>query len=368
MRILYICNASNFLGIGGMEYHLIDITGWLQGHGVETALAVREGTYFHKTILNNKPNVYPLSWTGLHKFFSFIQVGKAIRDFSPDIISINRERDIIRVFLIAKLIGFFTRKRPKIVAVFHNAGWKKFYVLGHFDGIIFPTRYMSQGYLSKNNSAGPIAQTIYHGIQLTNDGPGDKFNPARTRRYLKGLSFPIIGMIGEMRKNQTELIDVAYHLKKKNIDFTIAFIGRGNEGELNVLKEKIDRLGLMKNIIFTGRVDRNQIPDVLYDLDISITTNRSEPFGIVHIESLAAYTPVVAYNSGGLIEILEHGGGVLVNGGPENMADELFTLITNHQRIKSLGIEGRDSVEKNFSIEAMGGKHLKFYSDIASKP
>lgn len=364
MKILYVCNASNFIGIGGMEYHLLDITTWLEEHGVTTAFAVRKDTFFQRTILQNRPRVYPLSWTGLHKIFSFFQVAKAIREFSPDIISINREKDIIRVFLIAKFVGIFMKIKPKIVAVFHNPGWQRYYILGMLDGILFPTRFMQKGYIPKNRSVETKSTVIYHGIALPTVDKPRKFNPNRERKFFKGRGFPLIGMIGEMRKNQTELIDAAYYLKQRRKDFVVAFVGRGKDEEIKSLQEKIDRLGLSENFIFTGRVDRALIPDILYDLDISVTTNRDEPFGIVHIESLASCTPLVAYNSGGPVEILEKGGGILVDGGPEEMAEKIFMVISDNTLGKSLGLAGRAAVEKHFSIDAMGKQHYQYYQDI----
>jgi glycosyltransferase involved in cell wall biosynthesis len=359
-----VCNASNFIGIGGMEYHLLDITTWMEGHGVTTALAVRKDTFFQRQILRDRQNVYPLSWTGLNKILSFFQVAKAIQNFSPDIISINREKDIIRIFFIAKFIGLFLKKKPKIVAVFHNPGWQRFHILGMLDGILFPTLFMKKGYLPNNRGAEAKSAIIYHGINVHAVDISKKLNPDRERKFFKGKSFPLIGMIGEMRKNQTELIDAAYHLKKKRKDFTIAFVGRGNDDEIKSLQEKINRLGLAENFLFTGRVDRSLIPDILYDLDISVTTNRDEPFGIVHIESLASCTPLIAYNSGGPVEILERGGGILVDGGPEEMAEIIFTAISDHELIKSLGLAGRTAVEKYFSIDSMGEQHYKFYQAV----
>jgi glycosyltransferase involved in cell wall biosynthesis len=172
-------------------------------------------------------------------------------------------------------------------------------------------------------------------------------------------------MVGEMRKNQTELIDVAYYLKKKITDFTFAVVGRASEEEVNSMKEKIDQKGLSKNFIFTGRVDRKYIPDIFSDFDLSVTTHRSEPFGLVFIESLASYTPLIAYNSGGPVEILEKGGGVLVSGGPEEMAREIASLIFDHTSRKSMALAGRDVAEKYFSIDAMGQQHYNFYVNIA---
>jgi L-malate glycosyltransferase len=347
-----------------MEYHLLDITTWLEEHGVTTALAVRKDTYFQRRILHKRPRVYALSWTGLHKIISFFQVAKAIREFSPDIISINREKDIIRIFFIAKFIGVFMKKKPKIVAVFHNPGWQRYHILGMLDGILFPTRFMQKGYIPNNRSVETKSTVIYHGIAIHTIDKPLKFNPNRERKFFKGRGFPLIGMIGEMRKNQAELIDVAYALKKKRPDFIVALVGRGNDDEIKSLQDKIDRLGLSDNFIFTGRVDRGLIPDILFDLDITVTTNRDEPFGIVHIESLASCTPLVAYNSGGPVEILEKGGGILVNGGPEEMAEKIFMIVSDNSLRKALGLAGRAAVEKYFSIDAMGKQHYQYYKDL----
>jgi glycosyltransferase involved in cell wall biosynthesis len=364
MKVLYVLNASNFIGIGGMEYHLIDISNWMEAHGIETALAIRKGTFAHRTLLKDRPNVHALSWTGIHKLFSFYQVGKLIRDFSPDIISINRERDIIRIYLIAKFMSIFSKKKPKIIAFMQNSGWKRFFVLGKLDGVIFATQYMKSGFIPKNRSAEGKSTIIHCGINLPKIDLDEKNRIDRERRIFKDKGFPLIGMVGEMRKNQTELIDVAYHLKKRLPNFTMTLIGRGNEDEIAALQEKIDRFGLTSNFIFSGRIDRERISDVFFDLDLSISTHRDEPFGIAHIESLASYTPVIAYNSGGLVEILEKGGGILVDGGPEEMADVVFHVISDHALRNSLGIAGRISVENNFSIETMGQQTLALYKNI----
>lgn len=347
-----------------MEYHLIDLSNWMESHGVETALAIRQGTFAQRTLLQGRPNVHPLSWTGIGKISSFVQFGRLIRDFSPDVISINRERDIIRGFIIAKIAGLFMSKKPKIVAFLQNAGWKRFFVLGKIDGVIFATEFMKKGFLTKNRSAEPKSTIIHCGVSVPEVDPFNKLDPNRERRFFKGVGFPLIGMIGEMRKNQTELIDVAFHLKKTIPQFTIAFIGRGNDDEISALKAKIDSLGLTRNFLFTGRVDRDLIPDVFYDLDISVTTHRAEPFGIALVESLASYTPLIAYNSGGPAEILAKGGGILVDGGADDMAEKLSTLIVNHDLRKTLGYAGRDAAITYFSIDSMGQKTLELYKRI----
>lgn len=366
MRILYVLNGSNLSTAGGMEYHLMDITNALQAKGVQTAVAVRKGTYLRTHLLKDRPHVYPLSWTGLVKPIAFFQIARALLDFSPDIVSINRERDIKRIYYIIKFMGPLFKTRPKIVAIFQNIGWRSSFHLDKLDGLIFLNEYTKKDYISWNRSAESKSEVIYYGIPLPDIYFTERENPQRTRRFFKNVGFPLIGMVGEFRKNQSELIDVAYHLKKKCPRFTIAFIGRGSDEQINPLKSKISKLGLTEHFIFTGQVERKHIPNVFYDLDISVTTNREEAFGLVFIESLASCAPLVAYNSGGPVEILEKGGGILVHGGAENMAGQLAVLISNHNLRISLGRKGRDVVEKYFSINTMGDRHFQFYQKLLS--
>lgn len=364
MKILYLSNGSNFQSAGGMEYHLLDITAWMNARGVGTALAVRKGTVLEKELLRGRPDVYPLSWTGWGKVRSFFQLARAIRAYAPDVISINRERDIIRALLITWCLGPFLRKRPRVVSVFHNSGWKGAFILPLLDGLIFPNEFMKRIYVGGTGRAASRSTVISHGIPLPAVDREEKLRPERKRKFFTGAKFPLIGMVGELRKNQTELIDVAAHLKKLVPDFTLAIVGRGKEEEIGALWEKAELLGVAKNVIITGGVDRARIPDVFYDLDLSVTTNRREPFGLVFLESLASYTPVVAYDSGGPVEIVEKGGGVLVSGGPEKMAEQLFSLLTDHDRRRALAQQGRSVAEKHFSIDAMGRQHYEYYRDL----
>jgi len=364
MKILYFLNGSNFSSAGGMEYHLVDITTWLEGKGVQTACAVRKGTYLERVLLRDKQHVHPLTWTGPLKFIAFFQVAWAILSFAPDIVSINRERDIKRIYSMVKLMGVFLGKKPKIVAIFQNVGWRGSFKLDKLDGLIFLNEYTKQDYLSWNREAEKKSKVINYGIPMPVIDVTERSKPDRARRYFKGIGFPLIGMVGEFRKNQAELIDVAFLLKKKHPDFVIVFVGRGSEAETKPLKEKIEKLGLTKNFLFAGAVDRTLIPDLFYDFDLSVTTNRAEAFGLVFIESLASYTPLVAYKSGGPVEILEKGGGILVQDGPEDMAERISMLLSDHLMRTEMGKAGRKVAEKYFSIDAMGEQHYGFYRKL----
>lgn len=363
MRLLYVCNGSNFLGAGGMEYHLIDVATQLKDYGVDIGFVVRKDTYLHKILLAGEPDVFPMTCTGFRKPISSFQLLKAIISFKPDIISINRERDIVHTYLIAKLYGFLFRKDLQQVAVFHNLGWRFPFNLKRLNGIIFPNRYIQKEYLVES-LFDQKNKVIYHGINIDNFHFKNNAELNRKRKYFTGLNDPIIGMVGEFRKNQLELVDVAVALRKKLDRFTFAVVGRGTDSEIELLKNKIRSNNLDDYFVVTGNVSRDRMPDVFYDFDVSVTTNRYEPFGIVFIESLASYTPLVAYNSGGPVEILANGGGCLIEGDPEDMAEKIFQVISDVDFRCRLGNDARRSAEKLFSIQSMGKQHYQFYLEL----
>jgi glycosyltransferase involved in cell wall biosynthesis len=171
-------------------------------------------------------------------------------------------------------------------------------------------------------------------------------------------------MAGELWKNQEELVEATRILQKNYPNITVAIVGSGYQTTIDRLTTMIKDYGLEKNILLTGRVARSDMPQIFFDLDLSVSTHRNEGFGIVHIESLAALTPVVAYNSGGLVEILHKGGGQLVNGGTAEFARAILDLLHDDARREQLGREGRTVIEEYFSIEVMVDSHRHFYEDL----
>lgn len=363
MRVLYVSNGSNFLGAGGMEYHLVDVTGQLKERGVKLGFAVRKGTLLERELLAGEPDVFPMTCTGFRKVISWFQLLRAIASFKPDIISINRERDVVQTYLTTKLYNILFNKKTKLISVFHNIGWKFPFNIDRLDGAIFPNLYIKNEYIHSHKT-NHLQRVIYHGINIDKFFYKDNNDINRARKFFVGKSGPIIGMVGEFRKNQIELVDVAICLRAKTDKFTFAVVGRGSDEEIETLHKKIRLNNLEEHFIVTGNVQRDKIPDIFYDLDISVTTNRVEPFGMVFIESLASYTPLIAYNSGGPVEILAHGGGRLVDGGPEEMAEQIFRLISDSELRCSMGTDARESAEKFFSIASMGRQHFDYYVEL----
>jgi glycosyltransferase involved in cell wall biosynthesis len=91
-------------------------------------------------------------------------------------------------------------------------------------------------------------------------------------------------------------------LDKVNAKFVIVGSGYMKE-QLSVI---VKSMGLEHKVLFTGFVDEETLLKLQCCADVSVVPSLFEPFGIVALEAMAAKSPVVVSDTGGLGEIVEH--------------------------------------------------------------
>lgn len=84
------------------------------------------------------------------------------------------------------------------------------------------------------------------------------------------------------------------------------FIVVGNGYMKKSLSNLVEGMGLADKVVFTGFVDDETLRKLQICADVSVVPSLFEPFGIVALEAMAAKTPVVVSDTGGLAEIVEH--------------------------------------------------------------
>ena len=354
---------NNSLLSGGAEAQMLDLASWMRERGHEPVFLVSAGSVLERQLGEAGIPFHP-AFDRRRRLSLLQRIGKALLAERPDVVSINREHNILPTVCAARLVSPWLRKKPKMVMVLHTPTGRFYPGLERFDGIAATSAYTGAAFARTNPGIGRILTVLPIGIRLPAVDEAAKADRDRPRRYFRDRGFPIIGMIGPLWKNQEELVDATPRMLEAFPDLTVAIVG-GYEDSAS-LDDRIARGGLQRHFLQVRHIARRLIPDVFHDLDLSVSTHRNEGFGIVHLESLASLTPVVAYDSGGLVEILRHGGGLLVDGGPEEFARAVVSLLSDDDRRRALGLEGRKAVEDRFSIDAMGREHLRFYEGILS--
>jgi len=363
LKVLLINNDN---GWSGGQEHLKDLAAELAANGVGVHFLVRAGSRSDVRFRETGAPVHALPGHGPWGDASaFIRLVRLLRRERFDVVSVNREHDLLLAALAWKF-AFPVRKRGKFIINYHVGTARRQPFLSAADAVVCISEHVRDKLCGGNPAARGKTVILYHGIELSAPPAEEKFRIDRERRFFKGEIFPLIGMLGEFWKNQTELVDAVPFLKEEFPGLKVAFVGDNTDpGLVQPVLDRIRRLGLEDTFIFTGRIPRERIPEVFFDFDLSVSTHRNEGYGIVHLESLSAGTPLVAFNEGGMVDILRgEDVGILVEGGPREFAAAVAGLLRDHERRFYMGRRGFDLVTEKYSRRAMGARYLEFYGRL----
>lgn len=133
--------------------------------------------------------------------------------------------------------------------------------------------------------------------------------------------------------------------------FRFWVIGKSEvQGYESYLKQMIRKLALQESVKFWGYVSQQQKFELLAQAHVLINPSLREGWGLVNIEANAFGTPVVAYNSPGLVDSVKDGfsGIICKNNTPSDLARNIFQISVDQDLYSSLQ-EGARKWSKNFS-------------------
>jgi glycosyltransferase involved in cell wall biosynthesis len=130
------------------------------------------------------------------------------------------------------------------------------------------------------------------------------------------------------------------------------------------LEERVTALGLGERVVFAGF--RNDVPEILSEVCISVLPSLSEGLSNVILEAMAAGVAVVATSVGGTPEIIEDGvSGLLVPPHDASaLAQAIGSLLANPARRRSIGQAGQRRVHEQFSLTASVRSTERLYEEL----
>lgn len=129
-------------------------------------------------------------------------------------------------------------------------------------------------------------------------------------------------------KNFALLLDAMALVSERMPEVTLTIYGEGEQRDL--LQQKIERLGLQRNVLIEGRLDRAQILEVMQSAAILVSSSKLETFGLTIAEALACGIPVVATDSGGVRDILSAEVGIISEQNPEALALAIIRICEDY--------------------------------------
>lgn len=97
---------------------------------------------------------------------------------------------------------------------------------------------------------------------------------------------------------------------------------------------------------------------------LTAAPEKKEHFGIIYAEALAAGTPPVAYEGGGVSSIITDATGVLTKRDPKSLGCAIRELLTDPERLDTMAREGRSRAQEKFSWIELGGRLADWLDQI----
>ncbi|MFW5736740.1 MAG: glycosyltransferase [Halanaerobium sp.] len=164
-------------------------------------------------------------------------------------------------------------------------------------------------------------------------------------------------------KNLYFLLDGIKNLKENTeLNFKLIIIGSGSEKE-NI--EKFIRDNNLKDYIkLIGAVDYRKIASYYLAADLFVFASTTETQGMVLLEAMAGYNPVVAVKSSGIDDVIENGyNGYKTEADPAKWSSRIEELLTE-QKLYQQSSENARKMAESYSIEEMGAAAEKLYYKI----
>jgi len=411
--ILYIITKSVW---GGAARYIYDLATHLSNEFEAVVAAGGQGKFAQKIKETGLPYYqiknFQRSINPFKDFFSFFEIIGLISQLKPDIIHVNSSKAGGLVGITAWLYKFFTGRRLRLIFTAH--GWafnedrpqwqlaliKLFSKLTalFYDKIICVSQYDRQ--IAIENKIAPVDKlvAIHNGIDIENISFLSK---EEAQKKLLGKTSPlVIGTIAEWTKNKglfylleailrSDLFDTTFlgkiypkRLYQKGLTsrFDVILIGSGENPDKEKMYSFIKKHEL-KNVHLIEWLD--QAASYLKAFDIFVLPSIKEGLPYTILEAMAAETPIIATNVGGVPETSRSDlfdttffaiakkvvskrsdldSLILVE--PKNsqqLAEKIIYLIENPKITKEMAKKARQKVEEEFGLEQMLQETKKLY-------
>lgn len=376
MRVLHLINRPQ---IRGAQVFASRLAVQLQSNGVENAIC----SLYPQLDPEEKFDVGELpmyrldvNTTILDRVFRVepkvaLKLRGVLKEFKPDIV-VGHGTDTLKYAAISRVM------RRKSRSVYLNIGMASFWAstrsrvwfnkfwLRRIDCSVSVSEQIREDFISHYGFNPTRSVHIPNAVQVD---PFERAADPAVRTKIRaelGLADDAvaIGMVGSLsnEKGQDTLIKAAAQLISNGSPVELVLIGDGPERE-RLETQAID-LGIGSQTHFLGV--RNDVPDVLSGLDIFSLASLSEGMPGVLIEAGLSGLPSVAYNVGGVTEVLtDDTTGVVVPAGDfDALVDGLEGLVNRPDRRKQIGEHARALCSSRFDLAGVALQYEQLFNQL----
>ena len=151
------------------------------------------------------------------------------------------------------------------------------------------------------------------------------------------------------------------------IDAKFVIVGSGYMQEQ--LSTIVKSMGLEHKVLFTGFVDEQNLMRLQKVSDVSIVPSLFEPFGIVALEAMAAKSPVIVSDTGGLSEIVAHDvtGVKVYPNNTDSLAWGIIKVLSDSKYAQSLRENAYAKILEKYDWDKIAQATIRLYEGVLSE-
>ncbi len=188
---------------------------------------------------------------------------------------------------------------------------------------------------------------------------------AARNKYLNGRFDKILLFSGRLvpQKDLFTLLRAFPIIKHVRNSTLLLIVGSGIQDKS--LIKLAEELKIQDNVIFTGSIDHNQIPEYLAACDVYTISSLFEGTCIAMAEAMASGKPVVATKFAGVHDLIVDGetSFTVDQGDYKTFADKVLYLLNNPDIAKKMGEKASKKVEEIFSNNQNIDKVIKMWEE-----
>jgi glycosyltransferase involved in cell wall biosynthesis len=301
------------------------------------------------------------------RFFDFKgwkKFNRIINEFNPDIIQANAA-DTLKFAVSSKML--FSWKQP---LVYRNAN-----KMGDFITSKLKWR-LNNFYISRVAYVISVSEECERDFIKTFSHPQEKISTVEIgveEQKLGGIpddlkeifeKGPVIAHIGGFvpEKNHEGLINIFNGILEKFPETQLLLMGKGNL-EMKI-KLKVKELQIQDKVHFLGY--RNDVLDILNNSKAFVLPSLIEGLPAVILEAMYCETPVVAYNVGGIGEVVVQGetGWIVEKNEEDKFQDQLEEILNGNENIPYRVKAAKNMISEKFLNKQIAKRFVKCYFEV----
>jgi len=294
---------------------------------------------------------------------TLIGMARVLRQFKPDLVYVHFLTINALYVLILHHVSPFTlvvsARGNDIQGIPQRSRLQRWMLTRLFqraDAILFCSSYVQR-------DAAPYLQRVpkssYVGVV------GDGFDPdefAEPRPYKHEVPY-ILAMGRLVHKKGFDLLIRAFASIAAEFPYVQLLIS-GDGEERATLERLIDELHMRERVKLLGFPDRATSIALFWGCEFFVLSSRTEPFGIVVVEAMAARKAVLATRSGGVIDLMQHEvNGLLVEPDVAALANGMRALLADPVVTRTMGERAYATIQ-NRTWEAVTEQYLRVFERV----